>query len=71
MIFGAVLLEVLLLVFSSREGVMMRPTNLQPFVLLSSVVALLCAPLGLTAQGRFTIEQVLSPGYPFGLVAAY
>jgi dipeptidyl aminopeptidase/acylaminoacyl peptidase len=70
MIFGAVLLEVLLLVFSSREGVMMRPTNLQPFVLLSSVVALLCAPLGLTAQGRFTIEQVLSPGYPFGLVAA-
>ena len=33
-------------------------------------MSLVCVVPGLSAQNRFTIEQVLSPGYPFELVAA-
>lgn len=45
-------------------------THLRPLPVLFSLVSLVCAVPSLSAQNRFTIEQVLSAGYPFDLVAA-
>jgi dipeptidyl aminopeptidase/acylaminoacyl peptidase len=49
---------------------MMRSIHLRLLPVLLSVVPLICALLPLSAQNKFTIEQVLSPGFPFELVAA-
>ncbi len=48
----------------------MRSIHLRLLPVLLSVVPLICALLPLSAQNKFTIEQVLSPGFPFELVAA-
>jgi dipeptidyl aminopeptidase/acylaminoacyl peptidase len=48
----------------------MRRTDLTSFPVLLSLLSVLCAATAAQAQERFTIEQVLSPGYPFELVSA-
>jgi dipeptidyl aminopeptidase/acylaminoacyl peptidase len=48
----------------------MRRTDLTSFPVFLSFLFILFAATDVHAQERFSIEQVLSPGYPFELVAA-
>ena len=47
----------------------MHPNSQRSVLALVGLASILCIPSGLNAQ-TFSIEDVLSPGYPFDLVSA-